>query len=148
MSIVQPLIRPLYATRTAHELLAYMHGAASASSHDLVRATWQAHAGGADFETWWRQALQDGVIADTLQQHVSYSLLRSCRPWLLGQTTTGLSLTAGTGTHPCSTAASANNAWLQECPRATDAAGLGQRVTRSRPKMRGNSAWLMARSYA
>jgi len=115
VSIVQPLIRPLYATRTAHELLAYMHGAASASSHDLVRATWQAHAGGADFETWWRQALQDGVIADTAQQHVSIPApkLPTVAP---GQTTTGLSLTAAPDASVFDGSFS-NNAWLQECPR-------------------------------
>src|SRR5882762_3388496 len=35
-SIVQPLIRPLYDTRTAHQLIAILQGEVSPSSHDIV----------------------------------------------------------------------------------------------------------------
>ena len=64
-SIVQPLIRPLYDTRTAHQLLAILSGAIAASSFDLVRNQWRASHNTGDFVGWWRQSLQDGVIADT-----------------------------------------------------------------------------------
>ena len=63
-SIVQPLIRPLYDTHTAHDVVAMLGGALSPSSYDLVRATWQPQ-DGSDFESWWQQALHDGVIAGT-----------------------------------------------------------------------------------
>ena len=63
-SIIQPLILPLYASRTAHELLATIMGQPNALSYDLVRETWQP-IGGADFETWWRKVLHDGIIAQT-----------------------------------------------------------------------------------
>jgi Fe-S-cluster-containing dehydrogenase component/anaerobic selenocysteine-containing dehydrogenase len=114
-SIVQPLIRPLYGTRTVHQLLAYMNGAASASSYDLVRATWQAHAGGADFESWWRQALHDGVIANAAQQPVSLpaAKLPSVAP---AQAVSGLMLTVAADASVFDGSFS-NNAWLQECPR-------------------------------
>ena len=61
-SLVQPLIRPLYATRTAHELLAAFSGRFDAAPYALVRETWAA-TGGGEFETWWRQVLHDGVVA-------------------------------------------------------------------------------------
>ena len=57
-------MQPLYASRTAHELLATVMGQPNASSYDLVRETWQP-IGGPDFETWWRKALHDGIIAQT-----------------------------------------------------------------------------------
>ena len=65
-SIVQPLIRPLYDTRTAHELL---RCSAAAPRHlvDIVPDLWR-HANPAataDFDAWWRQTLQDGVVADS-----------------------------------------------------------------------------------
>ena len=63
-SIVQPLIRTLYDTRTRDEIVALLAGQRGAKAHDLTRATWRAHADG-DFETWWRRALHDGVIAGT-----------------------------------------------------------------------------------
>ena len=36
-SIMQPLIRPLYDTRTAHELVAMLGGGLTPSSYDIVR---------------------------------------------------------------------------------------------------------------
>ena len=54
-SIVQPLIRPLYDTRSPHELLAMIAGPGG-SAHDLVRETWRQQAGG-NFDDWWRQTL-------------------------------------------------------------------------------------------
>jgi Anaerobic dehydrogenases, typically selenocysteine-containing len=52
-SLVQPLIRPLYDTRTAHELLASFLGRPDATSYELVRETW-ATTGIANLEDWWR----------------------------------------------------------------------------------------------
>ena len=48
-SIVQPLVQPLYASRTAHELIAAMMGQSDASPYDMVRETWRPM-GGADFD--------------------------------------------------------------------------------------------------
>ena len=73
-SIVQPLIRPLYDTRTAHELIALLGGAVALSSHDIVRANWQVQSGTADFTAWWRQTLQDGVVADAWLPKLRHTL--------------------------------------------------------------------------
>ena len=62
--MIQPLITPLYATRTAHALLARWRTSAMPDDRDLVRQTWQRHAS-RDFEAWWRRSLEKGVIADT-----------------------------------------------------------------------------------
>jgi len=67
-SIVQPLIRPLYDTRTAHDVLALLGGAAT-SSRDLVRETWSSYwrddVGRGEYEAWWRASLEDGVVANS-----------------------------------------------------------------------------------
>jgi molybdopterin-containing oxidoreductase family iron-sulfur binding subunit len=63
-SIVQPLIAPLYGGRSAHEVLAALSDQPEKSAYELVRETWRAKLTG-DFETAWRRALHDGVIAGT-----------------------------------------------------------------------------------
>ena len=40
-SIIQPLIRPLYDTRTAHQMLALLSDAGGSSTYDIVRSQWQ-----------------------------------------------------------------------------------------------------------
>ncbi len=113
-SIVQPLIRPLYDTRTAHELIAYIGGAASASSYDLVRQTWQRNPGG-DFEAWWRGVVHDGVIPDTAAQPLSLppAKLPDVPP---AQAPTAVTLTLAPDPSLFD-GSFANNAWLQECPQ-------------------------------
>jgi molybdopterin-containing oxidoreductase family iron-sulfur binding subunit len=63
-SIVQPLIAPLYGGKSAHEMLAALSDQPEQSGYELVRATWKTRMPG-DFETAWRRALHDGVIAGT-----------------------------------------------------------------------------------
>ncbi len=64
-SIAQPLIAPLYAGKSALEVVGMLSGEPGRSGYEMVRETWQAHgskqAGG--FETWWRRTLHEGVIA-------------------------------------------------------------------------------------
>ena len=48
-SLVQPLISPLYESRSAHDVLAAIEGSV-ASAHDLVRETWRASAPANAFE--------------------------------------------------------------------------------------------------
>ena len=64
-SILQPLIAPLYAGRSAHEVLAMVLGQGGAKAYDIVREQWKTTRGGADFETFWTRSLNDGVVADS-----------------------------------------------------------------------------------
>jgi MoCo/4Fe-4S cofactor protein with predicted Tat translocation signal len=68
VTIVQPLIAPLYGGRSAHELVgAMVSKQAGQSGHDIVRAYWQQRTGLKDaaFDRFWRKALHDGLVADT-----------------------------------------------------------------------------------
>ena len=65
VSIIQPLIAPLYGGKSAHELVALLSGQSDATGYDLVRAYWQKQHAGADFEQFWRKSLHDGWIEGT-----------------------------------------------------------------------------------
>jgi molybdopterin-containing oxidoreductase family iron-sulfur binding subunit len=114
-SIVQPLIRPLYDTRTAHEFMALLDDPAGASSYTLVRQTWQGQATPDSFESWWRQALHDGVIAGSAATPAAMPApkLTNIAP---AQAPPGLS--AAFVPDPSAwDGRFANNAWMQECPK-------------------------------
>ena len=65
VSIIQPLIAPLYNGKSAIEFVALLSGQADATGYDLVRAYWQKQHTGADFEQFWRKSLHDGWIEGT-----------------------------------------------------------------------------------
>ncbi len=65
VSIIQPLIAPLYNGKSALEFVALISGQADATGYDLVRAYWQKQHSGADFEQFWRKSLHDGWIEGT-----------------------------------------------------------------------------------
>jgi len=68
VSIVQPLIAPLYNTLSEIEVLAAF-GEGEAKGYDVVRAHWEAQLGEAGntagFEKRWNRALHDGLVAGT-----------------------------------------------------------------------------------
>ena len=63
VSIVQPLIAPLYNGRSPHELLGALIGGMDVNPYDAVRGYWMTKAGGPMFESAWRKWLNDGLIA-------------------------------------------------------------------------------------
>ena len=65
VSIIQPLIAPLYSGKSAHELVSALSGVSDATGYDLVRAYWQKQHPGGDFEAFWRKSLHDGWIEGT-----------------------------------------------------------------------------------
>jgi MoCo/4Fe-4S cofactor protein with predicted Tat translocation signal len=63
VSIVQPLIAPLYEGKSLHELLtAMVADNPLTSGYETVRGYWQSEHKGEDFEAWWRLAVHDGFI--------------------------------------------------------------------------------------
>jgi molybdopterin-containing oxidoreductase family iron-sulfur binding subunit len=64
VSIVQPLIAPLYNTLSEIEVLAAF-GEGEPKDHDVLRARWEEQLGSAEFEKRWNRALHDGVVAGT-----------------------------------------------------------------------------------
>jgi MoCo/4Fe-4S cofactor protein with predicted Tat translocation signal len=74
VSLVQPLIAPLYAGKSAHEMLSALVGVPDASGYDIVRGYWQKQIAGSEFEAWWRKTLNDGFIEGSAYTPKSVSL--------------------------------------------------------------------------
>jgi MoCo/4Fe-4S cofactor protein with predicted Tat translocation signal len=65
LSIVQPLIAPLYNTHSAYEMLAAFGDKPGVAAYSAIRERLKAAHSGADFEKFWRKSLHDGVVANT-----------------------------------------------------------------------------------
>jgi MoCo/4Fe-4S cofactor protein with predicted Tat translocation signal len=65
VSIVQPLIAPLYNGKSAYELAAVLSGQSDTSGHEIVQAYWKKQHSGADFDAFWRKSLHDGWVEGT-----------------------------------------------------------------------------------
>ncbi len=124
-SLVQPIVNPLYDSRTGVEVLAALLGRGDQSAEQLVSETWTAWhssdgavAGAAsDFTKFWRRSLHDGFVIGTeavakvasIDASAAASALASKKPadveLMFRPDPTVLD-----GRY-------ANNAWLQECPK-------------------------------
>src|SRR5438105_2016989 len=115
ISIVQPLIAPLYNGRSAHEVLGALIGGLDVSNYDLVRGYWGPKAG-ANFEPSWRQWLNDGVIAGSALPPRGGAASTAIPTTDNRQPATGFELNL----RPDPTLYDgrfANNGWLQELPK-------------------------------
>jgi len=65
VSIQQPLIQPLYRGRSVIEVLGMLSANPQQSGYEIVRGYWRGRHPGADFESWWRRAVHDGIVPDT-----------------------------------------------------------------------------------
>ncbi len=116
-SIVQPLIAPLFESRSALEFIAKLSGSTS-SAYDLVRANAQASHPGADFEKNWRKWLHDGVVKKgeaPAAQGFDWSGLTAAVSSLPKGEAGGLELNLVVSPAVYD-GRYANNAWLQETP--------------------------------
>jgi len=119
-SIVQPLIAPLYRGKTPHEILAALSDQPERTSHEIVRDYWRDKLSG-DFESAWRQALHDGVIAGTAFSPKALAVWKSAPPSNASAATPETA--AGSleiRFRPDPTIYDgrfANNGWLQELPK-------------------------------
>jgi len=62
---VQPLIAPLYNTRSAYEVLAAFSDKPGVSSYDAMRDRLKGTNPPGDFEKFWRKTLNDGLVANS-----------------------------------------------------------------------------------
>jgi len=63
ISIVQPLIQPLYANVSVHEMIGALIERPVRTAYEIVRETWQSRNSTPHFEDDWRRALSEGVFA-------------------------------------------------------------------------------------
>src|SRR6185369_10456946 len=74
VTIMQPLIAPLYNTKSAHEMLAVFTGEPQQSDYNIVRNYWQTRYGQSDFEQFWSSSLNDGLVPNTASNTKTVSL--------------------------------------------------------------------------
>jgi MoCo/4Fe-4S cofactor protein with predicted Tat translocation signal len=120
VTIVQPLIEPLYEGVSAHQLLdAFLHSPPR-SAHELVRAKWREKIDPGIFESQWRSALASGYLSLSEGKETSPSQT-SALPELWSQP---IEVSPASGLEVIFRADPnvldgryANNGWLQELPK-------------------------------
>jgi len=118
VTIIQPLIEPLYDGKTAHELVDALARQPGRSSYDIVRDYWETQRLFPDFEKNWRQALSDGILPNTPLPIRPITSVLSPAESTSSQQPEAQTLeliirpdpTLWDGTY-------SNNAWLQELPK-------------------------------
>lgn len=120
VTIVQPLVEPLYDGRSAHEVLSVLLDDPPQKGHDVVRKYWQTQRPGADFEAFWRKSLHDGVVAGTELPAKAFALRGEAVRQALADGTPGKPGTLELVFRPDPSIGDgrfANNGWLQELPK-------------------------------
>jgi MoCo/4Fe-4S cofactor protein with predicted Tat translocation signal len=116
VTLLQPLIAPLYGGKSPHEVLAALTKRPERSAHDVVKDYWRARLGSdVPFERAWQKALHDGLLEKTALPEISRtpraplsSRSSAPRPGLEIVFRPDPSLYDGRY---------ANNGWLQELPK-------------------------------
>jgi molybdopterin-containing oxidoreductase family iron-sulfur binding subunit len=65
VTVIQPLIAPLYYTRSAHDVIAAFSDKPGVTAYNAVRDRLKASNPDVDFEKFWRKTLNDGVVANS-----------------------------------------------------------------------------------
>jgi MoCo/4Fe-4S cofactor protein with predicted Tat translocation signal len=115
VSIIQPLIAPLYQGKSAVEFVALLGGQSDATGYDLVRAYWQKQHTGADFEAFWRKSLHDGWVEGTTYQPKPAAVKNDHIGWKwAADTAIELNIRRDPSIYD---GQFSNNGWLQELPK-------------------------------
>ena len=114
-TIIQPVVVPLYASRSMHQLVDLLLGASDLAPDAAVRATWR-DAFGAGFDARWASSLHDGFVSGTSAQPLSLSA--KVPPPPQQSDADGNHLQVVFQADPCIwDGRFANIAWLQELPK-------------------------------
>jgi Fe-S-cluster-containing dehydrogenase component len=119
-TIIQPLIAPLYNGHSALEVLALLQDTPPASPYDAVRGFWKSSFSSGDFERFWQEALQSGVVPTTAFAPVGAAVdetwFENQKP--RSQTNPGQGMEINFRVDPSILDGRfANNGWLQELPK-------------------------------
>lgn len=74
VTIMQPLIAPLYETKSYHEVLSTVLGRPNVTSHDIVQNYWKGQNKSGDFVTFWKQVLNAGIVPSSVSPKKSVNL--------------------------------------------------------------------------
>jgi MoCo/4Fe-4S cofactor protein with predicted Tat translocation signal len=118
VTVLQPLIEPLFKAHSAIEVLALLAGNAAPDAYELVRTRTRELTGEDDFENRWRRAVHDGVVAGTeapaRSVRIKAAWARALRQLEAGAGEFEVALRPDPNIGDGSMA---NNGWLQELPK-------------------------------
>ncbi len=115
VTILQPLIEPLYQGWSHLEVLDALVRRPGRPAYDIVRSYWEANANAGEFETFWRQSVRTGLVAGSALPPISPSL-RAVESSPAAASGSGLDLLFRSDPYMLD-GRYANNAWLQELPK-------------------------------
>jgi molybdopterin-containing oxidoreductase family iron-sulfur binding subunit len=117
LSVVQPLILPLFGGRTSVEVLGLMVGDKDRPGYDIVRDTWKPILGEAEFDKKWNRVLHDGVLAGSELTEVAPGVKTEALAALEGASGAAGGLEIAFVPSPSlHDGRFANDGWLQELP--------------------------------
>ena len=123
LSVVQPLISPLYNGHSDLEVASLIVGGRDRRGYDLVRETWKTFLPSLDYENTWQRVLHDGILAGSAAPSVQPVIENPAITRALAET--AVAVHDGTGLEVVFDASPvlydgrfANNGWLQELPDA------------------------------
>jgi MoCo/4Fe-4S cofactor protein with predicted Tat translocation signal len=147
VSVIQPLIAPLYHTHSASEVLAAFGDKPGVSDYELVRDGLKAANTSADFEKFWRKTLNDGLVAGSAFAPVNTTLKFSAAGLPAAKNIPATDIELIFRPDPCVyDGRFANNGWLQELPKPVtkltwDNAALISPKTAESLQLAHNVAW-------
>src|SRR5687767_2136358 len=117
LSVIQPLILPLFGGRSAVEVLGLIVGDKERPGYDIVRDTWRPILGEADFDKKWNRVLHDGLHAGSELTEVVPAAKTDALAQLVGTAASASDLeivfVPSASLHD---GRFANDGWLQELP--------------------------------
>ena len=116
LSVIQPLIAPLYEGKSTSEILATLSDK-SQLGYDLVRGTWKkAGVIKGDFEKEWRRIVHDGLVKDSASKPLTVAVNLQVASLAAPAKVSGLEVILLPD--PCIyDGRFSNNGWLQELPK-------------------------------
>jgi len=119
LSVIQPLIAPLYRTHSAREVFAALSDKPGISDYDAVRDRLKAaNPAATDFEKFWRKTLHDGVVAGSAYAPITVTSKFSPASLPTPKNVSADEIEFIFRPDPCVyDGRFANNGWLQELPK-------------------------------
>lgn len=114
VSVVQPLIAPLFDGKSSVEMLNLINSGELLSGHDIVQETWKPMISG-EFEKGWKKVLHDGLLANSSlnSESISFKLKNINSPGSGDEDGYEIIFAASPAVYD---GRFTNNGWLQELP--------------------------------
>jgi hypothetical protein len=116
LSVVQPLILPLFGGRSAIEVLGLLASGQDRPGYDIVRDTWKPILSEAEFDKKWNRVLHDGLLAGSELPEVTPGAAFAPQALRRARLRRRVSKLSSCPRHRCTTDASPTMRGCRSCP--------------------------------